>query len=543
MNTITLKHRVEEILSSMTIEEKVGQLFTVFFNGAVYSEALDRTIRQLHVGGIVVFSHNIGSLEDVAAMVNAAQGTAAKNGAKIPLIVAVDHEGESVNRFGNRLTQFPSNMAIAATGSHENARAAARAMAEELKALGINMNFTPVMDVNSNPDNPIIGKRSFGSNPNVVARFGTTMIEAFQTNGIITAAKHFPGHGDTCIDSHIALPIVAHDQSQLDNIDFLPFRKAINADVDAIMTAHVIFPAIDSDSVLPATLSKRVLTGLLRDKLGFKGLIVTDSLGMGAVKQKFGITDASAMAFQAGADMLLFGNDSGQTPEEQYPAYRNMLALVRNGIISHDRLNVSVQRILLVKAKRSILDWQPVPPSEIKSKVLAPANLSLARQIAEQSVTLLKNDHRLLPLKKDQKILLVYPNYESEFELAFCEYGRRINAMPVSVDPDGQEIVKVLESAAEADVTVVATDTVRNHPGQVRLVESLQNLPVVVIILQSPYDLLKFPDISACITIYGDTSVSIHAAAKVAFGQLRPSGKLPVELPGLFPEGYGLSDF
>lgn len=539
----TPEHRVEEILSRMTIEEKVGQLFTVFFNGSAYSEALDRTIRELHIGGIIIFSHNIGSLEDVSTMVNAAQGTATNNGANIPLIVAVDHEGESVNRFGNRLTQFPSNMAIAATGSHENAKVAARAMAEELKVLGINMNLAPVMDVNSNPDNPIIGKRSFGSNPNIVARFGTTMIEEFQTNDIITAAKHFPGHGDTCIDSHIALPIVTHDQSHLDNIDFLPFRRAIDADVDAIMTAHMIFPAIDPDFDLPATLSKKVLTDLLRDELGFKRLIVTDSLGMGAVKQEFGITSASAMAFQAGADMLLFGNDPGQTPEEQYPSYRNMLALVRNGAISHERLDASVQRILMVKAKRGILDWQPVPPSKIKSTILIPAHLSIAKQIAEQSVTLLKNGHRLLPLKKDQKILLVYPYYESELELIFCEYGRRINAMPVSVDPSTQEIAKVLELGMEADVTVVATDTARNHPGQVELVKSLQNLPVVVITLQSPYDLLKFPDISTCITIYGDTSVSIRAAAKVAFGQLRPSGKLPIELPGLFPEGYGLSDF
>lgn len=535
--------QVEKILSRMTIEEKVGQLFTVFFNGSAYSGALDRTIRELHIGGIIIFNHNIGSPEDVAIMINKAQAAATNSGAKIPLIVAVDHEGEPVNRFGNKLTQFPGNMAIAAAGSPENAKAVARSMAEELKLLGINMNMAPVMDVNSNPDNPIIGRRSFGSNPNIVAQFGTAMIKEFQANGIIPAAKHFPGHGDTCVDSHRTLPMIIHDRGHLNSVEFLPFRSAVSAGTDAIMTAHVVFPAIDSNYDLPATLSGRVLTDLLRGELGFQGLIVTDSLGMGAVKQRYGIADASARAFQAGADLLLFGNDPGQTPEEQYPAYQNLLAFVRKGIISQERLDISVRRILLTKTKRDILDWQPASIPDIKSKILTQEHLLLAGSIAEQSVTLLKNDRQLLPIKKGQRILLVYPGSWAGFESVFREYGKRIDAVPVSADPNRQEIAYVLESAVKADIIVVATDTVREHPGQVSLVESLQNLPLIVIALQSPYDFLAFPDISTCMAIYGNAPASIRAVAKVAFGHLRPSGKLPIELPGLFPEGYGLRDF
>lgn len=535
-----LEHHVEGILSRMTVEEKIGQLFTVFFNGSAYSEALDFTIRRLHVGGIIIFGHNISSPEGVATMVNAAQTAAADSGAKIPLIVAVDHEGEPVNRFGNKLSQFPGNMAIAATGSPENAKAVARAMAKELKSMGINMNMAPVMDINSNPDNPIIGKRSFGSNPIVVAQFGATIIKEFQANDIIPAAKHFPGHGDTSGDSHSTLPTVVHNRSHLNDVEFLPFRSAIDAGTDAIMTAHVVFPAIDPDYDLPATLSERVLTDLLRGELGFQGLIVTDSLGMGAVKQRFGIADASARAFQAGADLLLFGNDPGHTPAEQYPAYQNLLTLVKKGIISRERLDASVRRILLTKAKRGILGWQPASIPDIKSKILTPEHLVLARSIGEQSVTLLKNERQLLPIKKGQKVLLVYPGSGTRLESVFREYGKSIDAIPVRDDPNGQEIAYVLTLAVKADVIVVATDTVRKYPGQASLVKSLQHLPLVVIALESPYDLLAFPYVAAFMAIYGNTPASVHAAAKVAFGQLRPSGKLPIALPGLFPEGHGL---
>jgi beta-N-acetylhexosaminidase len=541
--TPTLEYRIEEMLSSMTIEEKVGQLFIVYFDGSTYSEALERTIRELHIGGIIIFSPNISSLEDTVALINMAQLTATNSGAEVPLIVAIDHEGGAINRFGNEVTQFPSNMALAATGSVENAKDVARATAEELKALGINMNLAPVMDVNSNPDNPVIGIRSFSSNPAVVAQFGTVMIREFQANNMMATAKHFPGHGDTSVDSHIALPIVAHDRKHLDSVEFIPFKAAISVDIDAIMTAHVFFPAIDTISDTPATLSEAVLTDLLRGELGFNGLIATDSLGMGAISQGYGIADAAAQAFRAGADLLMFGNDPGQTPAEQYPAYQNLLALVRNGTISQERLDASVRRILLVKAKRDILDWQPSSPSEIGSKVLTPQHLALAETIAEQSVTLLRNDRRLLPIEADRRVLLVYPNFVAGFESALSEYGNGIVALPIGIDPNEQELSQVFEAAKEYEVIVVATANARDHPSQVRLIESLQQSPLVVIALQSPYDLLAFPDTSTYLAIYGDTPAAIHAVAKVLFGQIHPSGKLPIALSDLFPEQYGLDNF
>jgi beta-N-acetylhexosaminidase len=264
---------------------------------------------------------------------------------------------------------------------------------------------------------------------------------------------------------------------------------------------------------------------------------------MGAIDQRYGAADAAAMAFQAGADLLMFGDDPGHVPAEQYSAYQNLLALVRNGIISEKRLDASVRRILLTKAQRGILDWQPTSLSQISARVRTPEHLDVADRIAKQSATLVKNDRQLLPIGIDQRILLVYPRFETEIPPAFSEFGAQITAMPISIDPSRQAIRQVIDAAANVDVIIVATANARRHPGQVALVNSTQHLPTVLLALQSPYDLLAFPEQSTYLTIYGDVPASIHAAAKVLFGQLKPSGKLPVALNDMFPEGYGLDDF
>ncbi|MFW6136167.1 MAG: beta-N-acetylhexosaminidase [Chloroflexota bacterium] len=539
----TLEGRVEALLSRMTLEQKVGQLFVVWFEGAEYSDALDRMIRELNVGGIVLFGPNVGSAEEVTTLINAAQATAAQAGAGIPLIVATDHEGGSVNRFADGLTRFPSSMAVAATGSLENARAQAGVMAEELTALGINMNLAPVVDVNTNPDNPVIGVRSFGSDPHTVADFGAVMIEELQQHGLVATAKHFPGHGDTAVDSHDALPVLPHDRQRLDEVELVPFRAAIDAGVDAVMTAHVALSAVDPTSDLPATLSSVVLTDLLRGELGFDGLVATDSLGMRALDETVGLADASAMAFQAGADLLMFGRDAGRNPGEQTLAYQNVLALVRDGTVSRERLDASVHRILLVKARRGLLDWQPASLVELPRRVRTAEHLAVAEALAEQSVTLVRNDGHLLPVAADRRVLLVYPESQAQVMPALAEVGAQAHPMRVSQDPGQEEITDVVSAAEAADVILVVTADAREHPGQIALVQAIGHLPTVVLAVRSPYDLLGFPSQSTYVTTYGDVPVSFNAAAGVLFGQLQPSGRLPVSLPDLFPEGHGLQGF
>ncbi|MCJ7620002.1 MAG: hypothetical protein MUP64_07280, partial [Anaerolineae bacterium] len=274
---------MEEILASMTTEQKVGQLFVVYFDGTSLSPDLRTMITEYHIGGIIIFPHNLNTLADLAALISDAQQAAVANEPHVPLLVAADQEGWPIWRLPPGATVFPSNMALGATYSTEDAQLMASVMATEMKALGINMNLAPVLDVNSNPANPIIGIRSLGSSPDLVSRLGVAMIETYQTNGIVATAKHFPGHGDTSVDSHLDLPLIDHDLERLEAVELPPFEAAISAGVDCIMTAHIQVPALDPQPGRPATLSPEILQGLLREQMGFQGLIATDSLGMKAL--------------------------------------------------------------------------------------------------------------------------------------------------------------------------------------------------------------------------------------------------------------------
>jgi beta-N-acetylhexosaminidase len=525
----------------MTLEQKVGQLFVVYFTGSQYSPELENTIRQMNVGGILIFQPNVAGVGDVAQLINAAQTTATNSGAHLPLLVGVDHEGGIVNRFADNLTQFPGNMAIGATGSTDNAAAVAHAMAGELRAIGINMNLAPVVDTNSNPDNPVIGIRSFGSDPQAVARYGSAMIEGFQESGVIATAKHFPGHGDTSVDSHFGLPLVSKSLDQLWATELMPFQAAIHSGVDAIMTAHIANPALTGDPGLPATLSPSVLVDLLRKQMGFDGLIATDSLGMGALDQAYGVTQASVMAFEAGADLLMYGNDIGHSPSEQYPVYQQLLTLIHDGTISTDRVDASVRRILRAKIKYGILNWQPTSVEKLPNLLRTPANLALSQQIAEQSITLVRNEQKLLPIPSGKHILLVYPNAEAQLIQAFSRPDRQIQPVPIHLKPSADEISQIVALAPQADITVIATVNAAFNPGQADLVRAMQGFPTAVIALQSPYDLLSFPAQPTYVVSYSDTPASAQAVAKVLYGEVTPTGKLPVSLPNLYPIGSGLS--
>lgn len=536
---------VDEMLAQLTVEEKLGQLFMVFFDGTTYSPALEQTIQDLHVGGILIFHQNVGAVEELAALIAAAQETAATSGAEIPLFVAVDHEGGLINRFGDRLTTFPGPMAIAATGSVENARAVAEVMSAELLALGINMNLAPVIDVNNNPKNPVIGSRSFASTPELVTSYGLAMIEGFQDSHLIATAKHFPGHGDTTVDSHTALPIINKDLTQLQATELVPFAAAIAAGTDVIMTAHVAVPPLTGDPELPATLSDAILVDLLRDEMAFEGLIAADSLGMGALDVRYGITQTASLAVDAGVDLLMFGADPGHTPVEQYWVYENLLARVQAGELPEDRLDQSVRRILQAKARHGLLTSKPaltIAPSaaELAGKIRTPEHLALAEKISEQAVTLVKNDAQLLPLSPDQHIALIMPEWEVDLPELFAESAANVTYIPMPVDPDQEIRQRIIDLAAAADVIVMDTYNANFYPGQVALVKELQDKPLVVVATSSAYDLLAFPEQETYLTTYNDNRVILSAAVKVLFGQIQPAGMLPVELPPLFPPGFGI---
>lgn len=530
---------MEEILSRMTTEQKVGQLFMVYFDGTSLSPDLERMITEYHVGGIIIFPHNLSTLRGLAMLVSQAQQAAANNEPYIPLFVAADQEGWPIWRLPEGATIFPSNMAVGATHSIEDARLMAQVMAEEMKALGINMNLAPVMDINSNPDNPIIGTRSFGSSPDLVSRLGTAMIETYQSHGVVATAKHFPGHGDTSVDSHLELPTIEHDLARLEAVELPPFQAAISAGVDCIMTAHIYVPALDEEPDRPATLSPSVLQGLLREQMGFQGLIATDSLGMLGITSRYDLPTATSLAFEARADLLLFGHDPGHPPAEQRAAYEQLLDLVKEGSIPMSRLDDSVRRILRVKLRRGILTWEAGDLDRALEDVGTTEHLAAVQRVALDSITLVRDDSGLLPLTPEASILVIYPRGGAGLGQAISQRAPLATLLEVSEDPTWREVIRAMDLADHAQLVVMGTRNALQHPGQAQLVQTL--LPgreLVVVALDLPYDLLSYPEVPTYLATYGRATVSLEALADVLFGVEAPRGRLPVELAGLYPVGY-----
>jgi beta-N-acetylhexosaminidase len=539
-----LNRRVELILSQMTPEEKVGQLFAISFDGTSATPELEHAVRDLHVGGVLLFSANVSSLLQLRAVVTQSQEMSVGSGARIPLFIGIDHEGGIITRLGEHATEFPSNMAVGATRSVGNADSMAAAMASELQAIGVNMTLGPALDVNTDPANPVIGTRSFGSDPDLVTEMGLAMVERYQQRGMIAVVKHFPGHGDTGLDSHFSLPTLDVDRQRLDAVELRPFRAGVSAGVDAIMTAHIAVPALDERPAHPATLSAPILTGLLRQEWGFDGLIATDSLGMGAVDDAFGMEKAAVLAFQAGADLLMFGWDALHALPDIYAAYDAVLELVQTAPAAAEPLDQSVSRILRTKAKWGILDWRP-PSAPIAETVRTPEHLLLARQVARDSVTLVRDDAQVLPLRPETRLLLIYPQGVPKVEAALRAHFSDLHSLPVHRNPEDSEIRTAVEKATEAEAVVIATLDAMTFPSQADMVQVLagQARPIVVVALRSPYDLLMFPQQSTYVAIYGETPRSLEAMSELLCGEIQPRGLLPVDLPGLYPFGHGLTQF
>ncbi|MBB4914356.1 beta-N-acetylhexosaminidase [Streptosporangium saharense] len=376
--------QVEAVLRKMSLEEKVGQLFMpVLYGPAADTSSPEnrarygvdtpaKMIEKYRPGGVILFpwANNVKGVRQVVALTNGLQ----KASPKIPLLVGADQENGRVSRLAPLVTDMPGASVIGSTGDPALARKAAKVTGTELKALGINLDFAPVADVNVNPRNPVIGPRAYGSNPKKVAPMVAAAVEGFHDAGIASTAKHFPGHGDTNVDSHTGLPVIQHSRAQWEKLDAPPFAAAIGADVDAIMSAHVVMPKLDPSGD-PATLSKPILTGLLRDKLGFDGVVSTDALDMAGVRKKYGDAQVAVRAVQAGADILLM-------PPNYSAAYDGVLSAVKSGKISKARLDQSVRRVLKLKFNRGLLVKAPVAdPDEAERVLRSPEHRKVARLI------------------------------------------------------------------------------------------------------------------------------------------------------------------
>jgi beta-N-acetylhexosaminidase len=515
-------------MNRMTLEQKVGQVFMLGFEGTTLTPGNRALIHDLHLGGVTLFARNIESAQQLRKLDAELQTIADA----VPLFVSVDQEGGLVVRVPDGATIFPGNMAVGATGDTQLARQVAEASADELLAMGVNMDLAPVVDVNTNPLNPVIGVRAFGSDVSLVAQLGAETVRALQARGVSAVGKHFPGHGDTDVDSHRDLPVVSHSLERLDAVELHPFRAAMQAGADGIMTAHVYLPSIEPRLDLPATLSHAVLSGLLRDRLGFQGLILTDALDMEAIKRERSAAEAAVQAFEAGADMLLIAGITSEDRRHLGEGPPLLLAAVRSGRVSQERLDASVQRVVEAKLRRGLIPGVASAPAVPDPSVLnSPAHRALALEVARKAVTLQRDDAHLLPLSKTRKLLVIVPDAATASLAVDDELGSSLLEAVRQFAPDavGASPRNAANAARSASVIVLGTYDLPQQANDQSLARALVSTgkPVIGVSLRGPYDATTMPSIGTYLAVYGDRPVHLQAAAEALFGELTPSGSVP----------------
>ncbi|GGF34963.1 beta-hexosaminidase [Halobacillus andaensis] len=551
---------IDQAIDGMTIHEKVGQMLMPDFrnwDGENVTEMLpeiEQTVKDYHLGGVILFRENVVTTEQTAELVADYQEASEKYG----LLMTIDQEGGIVTRLQSG-TDMPGNMALGATRSLEITEDVGHAIGSELESLGINMNLAPVLDVNNNPDNPVIGTRSFGEDPDLVADLGIAYTKGLQSTGVAATAKHFPGHGDTAVDSHLGLPEVPHDKERLMDVELHPFQQAMEADIDAIMTAHVTFPKIDDTKVtsqkdgteisLPATLSPKVLTGLMREEMGYEGLIITDALNMKAISDHFGSVDAVIRSVKAGTDIVLM-------PVGLEEVADGLLEAVETDEISEERIEESVERILTLKLKRGIIKAESAPDMDeiianAEETVGSEEHQAVEEEASNQSITLLKNDN-VLPLDadRDEKVVVIGNTFIDRLYDSVSKHNQNTDLVKASGPLSDEQLAQM----EEADHIIIGTYTF-NVAGrdanslQMQLANQLINevdTPVIGVGIRNPYDVMAYPDVDGYLAQYGFNDVSFDATASTLFGENNPSGTLPVTIPGkngnaLYEFGHGLN--
>lgn len=563
-------------LRRMSLEEKIGQLISVGVNATFMNQdsdayrALKHHVEDNHVGGIILFR---GPVYESVMLVNRMQQLA-----HYPLLISADLEAGAGMRFDDTVN-FPWNMAVAATSNPEYARRQGEVTGREARALGVQQVYAPVVDVNNNAANPVINVRSYGEDPADVARFAAAFTEGAQSAGVIATAKHFPGHGDTAVDSHRGLPEINVARARLNSIEFVPFQASVNAGVGAVMVGHIALPQIDGTSIkplpktikgkpldtdeageiveekatMPATMSP-VMGNILRNDLKFSGLIVTDALSMSGLTIYFTQEEAAVRALEAGADQLL-------KPADVDAAFRGVAAAVKSGRITEQRVEQSARKILAAKYDLGLVAQRQTSLETIDRVVSSPDVAKLATEIAEHAITLVRDDDKLLPLaglKPDARIFnLAITNGEDRSWIAgpfvsrLARGGRRVETLVLDDRSSDQEVQKALELAKTSDL-VIASLYGRVRTGQKNSVglpdpgaRTLSTLiaaktPILGISFGNPYLLQSFSGLRTYIVAYGDMPSLQQAMARAVLGEIDVVGKLPISLPGLYPRGTGI---
>jgi beta-N-acetylhexosaminidase len=563
--------KADKLLKKMTVEEKVGQLVHIGVNArftnqqSSYFKDLQRQVTDLKIGGIIFFG---APLYETTILANRMQ-----ENAKIPMLMSLDAETGIGMRFEDAVN-FPWAMAVAATGEPDLAYRVGVVTGREARAIGIRHVYAPVLDVNNNADNPVINVRSFGEDPETVAKFGTAFIQGIQSQQVIATAKHFPGHGDTNVDSHRGLPIIEHSRERLEKTELVPFRAAVKAGVSSIMIAHIALPQIDNEEIkplrtyrggdaepgaelvnakatIPATLSEKVQTEMLRKDLGFNGLIVTDAMSMSGLTIYFDQAEAGVRAVLAGADIL-------EKPTEAAPMINGIVAAAKSGRISQARLDDSVRKVLAWKYELGLFKNKLTSVEQIDRIVSGKESEDLTNEIAAKSITLVRNDAGLLPLDRSKRIAVLGISNGADGPLTMASLvntlraeGVRITSAYLQENSTAEQVTAARKAVADADTVVVglygrvrsgAKNSVGIPENGAAILRDLiaKNRSIIGISFGNPYILMNFTQMKTYLVAYGDMASLQRASAKGILGLQDITGKLPITLPGLYPRGTGI---
>ena len=551
----------ETTLEGMTLRQKVGQLIMPWVlgdfapDGTASHERMLGYIRDQQIGGVIM---SVGSPTEVAAKLNDFQ-----DHSEFPLLVAADLETGAGFRMRGAVqmpgtielggaTDFPTLMALGASGDLRLAYEMGRITAVEARAVGIHVPFAPVLDVNNNPDNPIINVRSFGADPEQVARLGAAFVRGIQENGGIATGKHFPGHGDTETDSHLALPLIPYDRARMDSVELRPFRAAIDAGMGAVMTAHISVPGISNGDLTPSTLNPAILTTLLREDMGFDGLLFTDAMDMSAIARQYSAEEAAVRAVEAGADVILM-------PPSPARAVDGIVAAVESGRISEARIDASVRRLLDTKQAIGLHLNRKVSLEDIQAVVGIPSHTDVAAEVAERSITVLRNGRNLLPLLGTRTARVMSVSFRRSSDvLAGRYFNRRLRATypqlsTAELDRDVSPSVYegLLRAARRQALVIVSTYvTAVSYQGSLALPEEVVDfieglgrigVPHLLVSFGNPYLITSFPDVQAYMLAWSGSEASQSAAARAIFGEFDVTGRTPTSIPPLFDIGAGMT--
>jgi beta-N-acetylhexosaminidase len=553
---------IDSTLATLSLRERVGQMVMVWMLGDytnVHDSSYAEVIRWVQRDGIGGVSMSLGTPIEVAAKLNDLQRRA-----RVPLLVSADLE-PGLGRLEGGLfahymldagsaTVFPPAMAIAATGRDSDAYDVGRAIAEEGRAVGIHVNFAPVVDVNNNPSNPVINTRSFGEDPRRVARLSANFVHGAMNGGQLATAKHFPGHGDTDVDSHVGLPIVGASMGRLDSVELVPFKAAIAAGASLVMTAHIALPAVNGDSSTPATLAPRIITGLLRDSLHFRGVAITDAMTMEGIGKGYSAERSSVLAVQAGAEILL-------KPSDATRAINAVVAAVERGEISRSRIDSAARHMLELKARSGVAFDRVVSLERLREVVGSPAHRAIAADVARRAVTLLRDRDTFVPLRGAARVAIVQYAPETEIKAgrALLVELRRSPALSArgAIIPAGRilptatpDALAAVDRAIGDAETVIVAAFVRRVEGEGRVaipeqvaawIDGLAGRKrVIVVAFGNPYLIRQLPGVGTYLVTYGVTDDLERAAARGIVGADPITGVTPVSLPGFFKAGEGI---